>query len=445
MHSFIQLCRQRKRDLPRFWIMLLTSVHSLGDASLPPPSMASPASSRALHAAPAIQVLRDGDQVRIHFEGVLEAASEIAGPWQDVPAAVSPLAYEPVGPRTFFRVRTRTDESVFASSTVATLVLEGPMQMHFDLAFAGIPDGIFPPRRDKPYFPGSVWFAGFGLPAELRVRGNSSLQECPFPKLKFKVARADRQGTPFADAREIKVGTHCAEGGEGTVGRLRDQRAAFREALAYEVMARLGFVTPRVRRAHVEYRDTSPPTRNETEGWRVTREAFILEDIEVVAERLGGRALDDDEIAELTDAGFDEEPLTALRLLHALLGNWDYTLSLDGTELWNTDVIALPDGKLVPVAGDFDLASWVTGVLRSSAPHDYHPELGELEREARYQVETIQRETKASSFASARSRFVQARAAIEADVARALVDAAGRANAMQHMAAFYGALALTTR
>lgn len=112
------------------------------------------------------------------------------------------------------------------------------------------------------------------------------------------------------------------------MGRLRDQRAAFREALGYEIMARLGFVAPRVRRAHIEYRDTSLPTRDVPTEWQLVRDGFILEDIEVVAERLGGRALSEEDVAGLADAGFDGELIAALRLLHALLGNWDYTLSL---------------------------------------------------------------------------------------------------------------------
>jgi hypothetical protein len=287
-----------------------------------------------------------------------------------------------------------------------------------------------------------VRFAGFELPIQLRVRGNSSLQECPFPKLKLKVSRQDRADTPFADAREIKIGTHCAEGGEGTIGRLRDQTATFREALAYEVMAQLGFTAPRVRRARIEYRDTSPTNAPSPTGWELARDAFILEHIEVVGERMGGRALDDEEVVALTDAGFEEDLITALRLLHTLLGNWDYALSADGRELWNTDVIALPSGQLVPVAGDFDLASWVTEVVRSSAPHDYHPELEDVEREARYGIELIQKESSPEAFENARGQFQFQREAIESHVAEAAVDMAGRANALRHLAAFYDALSV---
>lgn len=103
----------------------------------------------------------------------------------------------------------------------------------------------------------------------------------------------------------------------------------------------------------------------------------------------------------------------------------------------------MPGGKLIPVAGDFDLASWVTGRVQDSAPHDYHPELGALEREARYRVETIQREVHPPDFVSARTRFVLAQATIEAEVAGALVDPEGREIAVRHVAAFYDALALT--
>jgi hypothetical protein len=135
-------------------------------------------------------------------------------------------------------------DSIFSESSVVEFSLSGPLQQHFALALAGMPDGIFPPERPKPCFDGVLTLSGRDVPVTIRVRGNSSLQECPFPKLKFKVSRADRGDTPFFDAREIKIGTHCAEGGRGSIGRLCEEAATFREALAYEVMERLGFVSP---------------------------------------------------------------------------------------------------------------------------------------------------------------------------------------------------------
>lgn len=394
---------------------------------------------------PAITIERQTGRAAIHFTGSLQSAQTPAGPWIDLPAAFSPFTVDVNTGQQFFRTRATAVESVFASRSVAEVTISGPFQQHFDLAFAGVPDGIFPPVREKPWFEATVAMDGVAVPATLRVRGNSSLQECPFPKLKFKVSREKREGTPFFDAREVKIGTHCAEGGSGTVGRLRDERAAFREALAYETMELLGFISPRVRRVRIDYRDTSSAREGSETGWQLARHAMLLDDIEVVAERMGGRALDDEEIAALEDAGFDVQLITELELLHGLLGNWDYALSADGRELWNTGVIELPDKRLVPVAGDFDLASFVTGVVRPSAPHDYHPELPELEREARFKLGAIQERVGGARFQAAAARFQEHRLGIEAQINAADLDDPGRASALAHVSAFFDALALASK
>lgn len=389
-----------------------------------------------------VAIERRSEGATLTFDGTLQRADSPDGPWLDLPEAVSPLTIDLAAGPKFFRSRAPALESIFSSRSIAELTVSGPLQQHFDLALAGLPDGIFPPVREKPYFEATVALEGAVLPARLRVRGNSSLQECPFPKLKFKIRPEDRADTPFFDAREVKIATHCADGGEGNVGRLRDERAAFREALAYETMEFLGFISPRVRRAQMTYRDTSPPAPNGSEkGWEVARKSMLLDDIEVVAERMEGRALEDEEIAALKDAGFDEQLIADLELLHALLGNWDYALSVDGQELWNTDVIELPDKQLVPVAGDFDLASFVTGQVRRSAPHDYHPELPDLDREALYRVDEARKNAGSERFRTAAARFESQRPGLEALINSAEVDDAGRINALRHVEAFFNALA----
>lgn len=388
---------------------------------------------------PWIKLNREGDRVILTFTGTLQSASATDGTWTDIPNAGSPFTQDATETQRFYRAAAAT-ESIFSSRSVVAWIVTAPLQTHFNLAFAGSPDGIFPPRREKPYFDGKVKMGGTDLTVTMRVRGNSSLQECPFPKLKLKVSKEDRKGTPFFDAREIKIGTHCADGGHGNIGRLRDERATYREALAYETMALLDFTAPRVRRARIEFRDTSPTNAPVEGGWQLTRNAVILDDVEVVAERLGGRALDDAEIQALTDAGFTEQLITDLEFLHVLLGNWDYELSQTGEGLWNTEVVRLPDGTFIPVAGDFDLASWVTEQVRSSAPRDYHPEWAELDREARYGLEQIQRRVKPETFNAARDRFTLKRTAMESLIQQAEVDEAGRTNALQHVTSFFDAI-----
>jgi hypothetical protein len=400
---------------------------------------------------PVLSLARQGGQTRIDFTGMLQEAPSVHGPWTELTNASSPF-WLPSDAKDFTITsldkpalgfyRSRGPESIFDRSAVVELTLEGPFQVYFEKAFAGMPDGIFPPVREKPWFEGEVALSAPGLerPIDVRVRGNSSLQECPFPKLKFKLSREDRAGTPFFNAREIKVGTHCAEGGRGTIGRLRDERATWREALVYEIMAALDFTSPRVRRAQIQYHDTSPTNGVRDVGWTLSRKALLLDDIEVVAERLGGRALDDEEITTLTNANFSAQLIADLRVLHAFVGNWDYALSTDGSNLWNTDVVALPDGGLLPVAGDFDLCSFVTEEVQLNAPWDFHPELADLPRETRWRLEQVRTSVPAETFTASRDRFTAKRPAIDALVSHALIDDAGRTNALQHVSAFYGAL-----
>jgi hypothetical protein len=127
-------------------------------------------------------MVRDGGRVKITFTGTLETAHSPAGPWVAVTNAISPWTTETTGRAGFYRTRETAGESIFSSSAIVELAISGRLQQHFDVAFAGVPDGIFPPVREKPYFDGSLELGELRLPVSLRVRGNSSLQECPFPR-----------------------------------------------------------------------------------------------------------------------------------------------------------------------------------------------------------------------------------------------------------------------
>jgi hypothetical protein len=55
-------------------------------------------------------------------------------------------------------------------------------------------------------------------------------------------------------------------------------------------------------------------------------------------------------------------------------------------------------------------------------------------------VDVVSKDVPAEMFAAGKERFTVKRAAIEALVASALVDNAGRTNAQKHVSAFYAAL-----
>jgi hypothetical protein len=385
-----------------------------------------------------LSIARKEAGISIVYSGVLQSAESVLGPWGNVVGSSSPYETLLVGPQLFYR--SIESGGIFATDSVVELMLRGPFQQHFDLASAGIPDGIFPPVRDKPYFDGTLEIGDMAWPVRLRVRGNSSLQECPFPKMKLKISRKNREGTMFEDARELKIGTHCAEGGRGNIGRLREELATYREVLVYEVMEGLGFVGPRVRRAKIHYQDTSSGEDESRFGWQLSRMAFLFDHVELVAEGIGGRALEDEEVAALVDANFDEQLMVDLMLFHALIGNWDYVLSSDGRGLWNTEVVQLEDGTLLPVAGDFDLSSWVTGRVRVTAPRDYFPDEVDLVRQVRFEVGRIHELFGATLFNKGMDRFVRFREAMEEQICSADLDVEGRDQVLEHVGIFFDEL-----
>ncbi len=428
--AVIKMCGLFKWTLVGSWLLI-------AEATLP-------LRASGLEARPTIHLAFEDRQPWIYFNGVLWAADQVEGPWSMVEGAESPFALDAANAQKYFRAGPLGTNSIFEAHTLVSMGLSGPMQGSFELAHAGTPDGIIPPVRLKPYFDGTLTLPGWTLPATIRVRGNSSLQECPFPKLKFKIAKADRAGTPFADAKEVKIGTHCAEGGRGSIGRLREQSAVYREVLAYEALELMGLAAPRIRRVEMDYLDTTPATNDfSVVGWQVTRDALIVEDGEVLAARLGARLLAEEEAATLALEKFDLQLTADLQCFETLLGNWDYDLGWGGRNVWNFDVLEFTTGSLtnyVPVAGDFDLASWVTGVVRRSAPWEYHPELGDLERETRYSLEQARQRVGTAVFNVTRQRFNDRKAALETLVNYARIDDDGRTNVQQHISVFYDAL-----
>lgn len=370
--------------------------------------------------------------------------------------------------------------SLFTSSDVLALRVEAPLGAAFEAAHAGEPDGMIPglPRRVKDAFAGRLTFAGAGgasvtVPVELKVRGNSSLQECSFAKLTMKIpkdpSQPDRDLGPFAGDTKLKIGTHCGEDptGKGRIGRLRHELATHRESAVYQLLGALLDGTAdepalHTRAARITWVDT---TGGEGGGASapLERDAFLLEAADRLAGRLGApkhcRAvpgedaevcdpvLEDVEVADVEASSLDEAHVAQLATFHAMVGNWDWSLgrvgSSSGKGLWNTDVLVFAgaDGappRLVPVAQDFDLATAVTGRLRGAVgPLDP----AALEATASAALDELDAAVSPSARDAAHARALAQRAAIEATLAKAPVDAAGRASLEAHLAAFYAALA----
>jgi hypothetical protein len=91
--------------------------------------------------------------------------------------------------------------------------------------------------KERDVFPAKVALDGGDLEAKVRLRGQSSLQELTYPKLKVDL-QGDAKGTPLVGVREFSLNTHgfdAQPGATSSLGRLRSPEAVAREAAIYSL------------------------------------------------------------------------------------------------------------------------------------------------------------------------------------------------------------------
>lgn len=62
------------------------------------------------------------------------------------------------------------------------------------------------------------------------IRGNNSVVDCNFAKLKLKFKSASLNNTLLKDHPEIKIGTHCGDDASTPRYRLKQENATWRQA-----------------------------------------------------------------------------------------------------------------------------------------------------------------------------------------------------------------------
>lgn len=193
------------------------------------------------------------------------------------------------------------------------------------------------------------------FPLEIRTRGNFRLRRrtCPFPPLRLDVPRSRMDGTSFEGQDKLKLVTHCRD-------RAEYQEKLLREYVVYRIYSLLTPMSFHVRLARVTYVDTSGDD-DPMERW-----ALLLESEEALAERIGGRLLEEPEDAIHPSRVLDHHA-ARVNLFQYMVGNTDF--SLYGPH--NVANIETDYALVVPVPYDFD---W-TGLV--DAPYaEPDPSLG---------------------------------------------------------------------
>ncbi len=119
------------------------------------------------------------------------------------------------------------------------------------------------------------------IPMQVKTRGMFRLQRriCPDPPLRLNLPETSPQGTVLDGQDKLKLVTHCRDSDQY-------EQNLLEEYLAYRIYNRLTDISLRVQLAKVTYLDTSG------ESDPVTRMAFLIEDEDAMADRLGGRMVE---------------------------------------------------------------------------------------------------------------------------------------------------------
>lgn len=186
------------------------------------------------------------------------------------------------------------------------------------------------------------------IPARSRTRGIWRLKNCAFPPLRLDFSGKDTKGTLFHDIGRPKLVNYCRDTDN-------HEQYILQEFQLYRIYQLLTPVSNRVRLLRVTYVDS---TKNDT---ATVRYAFVAEDPEQLAKRFHGIQV---KTKGATASDLEPDQLALAYLFQFMIGNTDF--SFNG--LHNTQLIGTSDGRILPVAYDFDYAGAVNASYATPDP-----------------------------------------------------------------------------
>ena len=186
------------------------------------------------------------------------------------------------------------------------------------------------------------------IPARSRTRGIWRLKNCAFPPLRLDFSGKNTKGTLFHDIGRPKLVNYCRDTDN-------HEQYILQEFQLYRIYQLLTPVSNRVRLLRVTYVDSA---KSDTVA---VRYAFLAEDPEQLAKRFSGIIV---KTKGATAGDLEPDQLALAYLFQFMIGNTDF--SFNG--LHNTQLIGTSDGRILPVAYDFDYAGAVNAAYATPDP-----------------------------------------------------------------------------
>jgi hypothetical protein len=186
------------------------------------------------------------------------------------------------------------------------------------------------------------------VPVGARTRGIWRLKNCEFPPARLAIKGKTSKGTIFHGLEKPKLVSYCRDNDEY-------EQYLLQEFQLYRIYRLLTPASHQVRLVRMTYADSGSGRQH------AVRWAFIAEDPGQLARRMGG-------IIIKTEGGgpddFDPESIAIAYVFQYMIGNTDFSFN----RLHNTEIVASGEGKLVPIAYDFDFAGAVNARYATADP-----------------------------------------------------------------------------
>jgi hypothetical protein len=187
------------------------------------------------------------------------------------------------------------------------------------------------------------------VPLKVKTHGIWRLKHCNLPPLRLNFSNKAAKETVFYDLQKPKMVSVCKDNDTY-------EQLVLKEMQLYRVYQAVTPVSHRVRLLRVSYAD-SVTGKAET-----TRYAFVFEDPDEMADRLGGKVT---KLKGATAEDFDPDALATAFMFEYFIGNLDF--SFNGVH--NAETIVRNDGSsALPVAYDFDFSGAVNAPYASVDP-----------------------------------------------------------------------------
>jgi hypothetical protein len=218
-------------------------------------------------------------------------------------------------------------------------------------------------RSDTEYLDGTLAYTDASgnehlLDLKLRARGKYRKQRttCDLPPIRLNFKKKQVMGTEFAGQDKLKLVTHCEK------RRKKYEQYVLKEYLAYRLLNAITDLSFRARLLRVDYVDS------DRDGASDTRYSFLIEDEDLLAERIGAEHV---KSRRLAYDQLDTRHANLVSVFEYLIGNTDYSLVV-GARDDNCCHNAVPfsgdaEGYIV-IPYDFDFSGLVNATYASPNP-----------------------------------------------------------------------------